>query len=130
MKLKLITIGILIAVRSCMAQEQKINEDCYKTSWAKWIESKLPESICIQKENMIYHLFKDFDFNQDGLKDVAIERGEKELIEGMKTYLVIYQKVNDSAYVRFKTLDNVYPLWFSSYEPTIKLKDSILNNFV
>jgi len=128
MKLKIISATILIICYSCNAQQKKIEKECYKTSWAKWIENELPESICVQKENMIYHLFKDFDFNQDGLKDLAIERGKKKLIEGMKTYLVIYKKVNDSTYVKFKTLDNIYPLWFSSYETTSNLKDSILNN--
>ncbi|MEC7263581.1 MAG: hypothetical protein VXW38_07555 [Bacteroidota bacterium] len=83
---------------------------CYQNAWTKWIENELPESICVQKENMIYHLFKDFDFNQDGLKDIAIESGGKELIEGMKTDLVIYKKVNDGTFVNFKTLDNIYPL--------------------
>ncbi|GAB4514894.1 MAG: hypothetical protein Tsb004_23410 [Allomuricauda sp.] len=123
MKLKFITIGVFIACFSCNAQENQTSKYCYQNVWAKWIENELPESICIKEDEMIYGLFKKFDFNIDGMQDLAIEKGGDELVNGLQTELVVYQKVNDSTFIKFRELDNVYPLWFEDYDPSVKIGD-------
>lgn len=123
MKLKFITIGVFIACFFCNAQVNQTNKYCYQNVWAKWIENELPESICIKEDEMIYGLFKKFDFNIDGIQDLAIEKGGDELVNGLQTELVVYQKVNDSTFIKFRELDNVYPLWFEDYDPSVKIGD-------
>ena len=127
MKLKKIVNGIIIICCACNAQ-QKNNEKCLKTSWAKWIESKLPESICVQENEMIYYLTDNFDYNKDGLNDIAIKVGKRERKNGDVRKLVIYQKVNDSVFTKFRELDNVYPLWFEDYSPHIKVNEPELDS--
>lgn len=59
---------------------------------------------------------------------MAIEKGGDELVNGMQTKLVVYQKVNDSTFTEFRELDNVYPLWFEDYHPHIKVNDPQLDS--
>jgi len=125
---EIILVLITMICYSCNAQQKKSNTECYQNSWAKWIENELPETICVQKDEMIYHLFNKFDFNSDGLLDVAIEKGGNKLTDGMQTELVMYQQINDSTYTKYRTLDNVYPLWFDDYDSPVKLDDSALND--
>ena len=123
---KLILVLTVIICCSCNAQQKK-DSVCYKNSRG-FIENKLPNDICVKKDEMIYSLFNKFDFNNDGLTDVAIEKGNKNLKDGNQTDLVIYEKINDSTYTKFRALNNVYPIWFDVYDSSVKLDDSALND--
>ncbi|RIV68908.1 hypothetical protein [Flagellimonas aequoris] len=125
---KMILMLIIFFCCSCNAQQKKAVKECYKTSWAKWIENELPESICVSKNEMIYHLFDEFDFNNDGLIDVAIKLGNKDRKNGDLRKLCIYQKVNDSTFTKFREFDNIYPLWFEDYHPDVKVNDPKLDS--
>jgi hypothetical protein len=124
MKIKFVILGILFASISCRAQEKPSNNECYKNTWAKWIKNELPQSICVGENEMIYYLTDDFDFDKDGLNDIAIKIGKKERKNGDVRKLFIYQKINDSTFTKFRELDNVYPLWFEDYDPSVKVGDS------
>ncbi|WP_298782675.1 hypothetical protein [uncultured Polaribacter sp.] len=124
---KLILVLIIMSCYSCNAQQKKNESNCNRNSWAKWIENELPETICVQKGEMIYSLFNEFDFNSDGLQDIAIKIGKKERKNGDVRKLSVYKKVNDSIYTKFKTLNNIYPIWFNDYDSSVKLKDPKLN---
>jgi len=127
MKLKMIVNGIIIFCCACNAQQKEQDIICYQKSKG-FIKNRLPDDICIGKGELIYTLFDRFDFNIDGLQDLAIEKGDEELVNGLQTELVIYQKVNDSTFAKFRELDNVYPLWFEDYRPHIKVNEPELDS--
>lgn len=127
MKLKMIVNGIIIFCCACNAQQKEQDSICYQRSKG-FIQNRLPDDVCIDKGELIYTLFDRFDFNIDGLQDLAIEKGNEELVNGLQTELVIYQKVNDSAFTKFRELDNVYPLWFEDYSPHIKVNEPELDS--
>jgi len=126
MKLKPIIIGTIMICITCNAQQKEMDTICYQKSKG-FIKNRLPGDICIGKGELIYTLFDKFDFNSDGLQDLAIEKGGNKLVNGMQTVLIVYQKVNDSRYTKFKEFGNVYPLWFENYHPHVKVNDPQLD---
>ena len=126
--MKKIFLGLIaITCYSCIAQHKKANNVCNQNSSAKWIENELPETICIEKDEMIYNLFNEFDFNNDELFDIAIEKGSEKLRDGEQVELVFFKKINDSTFTKFRTFKNIYPVWFNEYDSSDKLEDSTLN---
>jgi len=124
--IKLYLMLVLICFSCSVKKTATVNSHCYRNSYG-FLEDNLPLDICIEKNKVIYNLFDKFDFNGDGLLDIALEIGDNSLINGMQTELVIYKKNFDNTYTKFRSLNNVYPIWFANYEPTIKLKNEELN---
>lgn len=99
-------------------QEEKTKPiKCYKQA-SGFLEQQLPKDVCIGKNEKIYAFYNKFDFNFDGLQDIAIEKGPRELKNGDLTQLVIYEQNALENYTIFKTLDNIFPHWFSDYNPS------------
>lgn len=125
MKKQILALTIMICC-SCKAQQKKQDTICYQKARG-FIENRLPNDICIEKDELIYTLFDKFDFNSDGLQDIAVKIGKKKRKNGDSRKFSIYQKVNDSTYTKFRVLNNIYPLWFEDYRSSVKLEDPNLN---
>ena len=103
----------------CYAQQ----DSCYQQSWTKRIAKKLPASVCIDKEEIIYQFFSDFDFNQDGLSDIAIKVGKKKKSNGDTLKLKIFKQLVDSTFVEFMQLNNIFPIYFEKYSLDYNVQD-------
>lgn len=112
---------------SCQSQKAILQLDCNRDTWAKWIRKKLPNSICVEQDKMVYNLYDDFDYNSDAMKDVAIEIGRKKLSTDNINTLVFYKQLKDSTFVKYKELNNIYPTWFSNYSLSAEEKDTKFN---
>jgi hypothetical protein len=103
----------------CCAQQ----DSCYQNSWTKRIAKKLPANVCINKEETIYQFFSDFDFNKDGLSDIAIKAGKSKKSNGDTLKLTIFRQLIDSTFVEFMQLDNIFPIYFEKYSLDYNIQD-------
>lgn len=93
------------------------NTDCNRAVWIKEDEKKLPKEICIPNGN--YHItevYEKVDVNGDGLEDFIFDWNKNPLQDGDTIYVTIYTQNSDSTFSFFRTFNNLYPIYFRSYD--------------
>ncbi len=115
-------ILMMLLQHNCVAQQ----ENCNRKAWTIKIKNKLPSSVCVSEDKIIYDLFSNFDYNIDHLNDLALRVGNNKISNGDTTMLEIYAQKSDSNFIPIKSLKNIYPIYFESYSLDYKIEDSNL----
>jgi len=130
MKLKQIIMGMLIYLlflsSKCCSQE----ESCNQQVRTKWLKNKIPNSVCIPKNQHIREIKSDNDINKDELNDFIITHSKINIKDRDTLFVSIYTQNADSTFLLKKTLGNLYPIILNDYSSDIYIKDSISGVFV
>ena len=70
----------------------------------------------------------EIDFNHDGLTDYVFDWRKKKRKDGDTSFVSIYVQRNDSSLYLEKTFTNLYPMYFSSYDPHVKTGNKKLDS--
>ncbi len=74
---------------------------------------------------MVIH--NEADLTNDAIQELVIKLEKQKIKDGDKSILQIYKKSTKGIYELYRTLDNVYPMYFKSYALDYKANDSTLN---
>lgn len=117
----MITLLILFTIMS-YAQDSICNRSVWIKSW----EKELPKEVCIPEGYIISHIFDLVDINDDGLIDFIFKWRKNNLQNGDTMYVTIYLQNQDGTYEHFRTFNNLYPIYFKSYDLDYVPKDTSL----
>jgi hypothetical protein len=97
------------------------------------LKSRLDSAICIPNGYCITDIYDNADLNLDGQDDKVVRFQKVKLQNGDTIYYSIYTKTVNSSFVFYKTLGNLEPIYFDSYQfedkTGNKLYDSIKTKY-
>ena len=113
LKLNDIKVAILIILVSTNLniQAQSVNKGaaCNRNTVDKSLEKLIPKGICIPEGYFIFSIVNNFDFNKDKNADIAIRYGKYPIEVGDLVNYSIFEKVNDTTYLKKIELSNIFP---------------------
>lgn len=77
---------------------------------------EIPKEVCIPMGYEIRYTYEPVDVDNDGLKDFIFSWEKKQLKDGDTIYISVYKMNTDSTYSFLKTFNNLYPIFFKSYD--------------
>jgi hypothetical protein len=121
---------ILCLLLFCSIAVTAQDVDCNQKVWPprKHTHTYIPQSVCIPEGmfNYITYVYDGIDINGDGLEDFICDWNLKPLHDGDTLYLSVFFQNPDSTFSHFKTLTNLYPIYFESYSDSYVPEDTSL----
>jgi hypothetical protein len=120
----LIQFVLLVLTTTACAQNKEV---CNRSVWTKGDEKYLPNEVCIKRGD--YHItqvYKRVDLNNDGLNDFVFDWNKNPLQNGDTIFVTVYIQNPDSTFKHFRTFNNLYPIYFKSYDRDYVIKDKSL----
>lgn len=120
----LVSLALFLFCSSCLAQNSSTcNRDVRREKYLKVI----PENICFPKGYLLSNVYESTDVDSDGLDDLVFKLKKSEIQNGDTALLMVYKQMVDSTFILIKELNNLFPLYFDSYDLDNDLGDERLN---
>lgn len=123
MKKVLFLLLMFLSVCSCKGQS---NNPCFKDVLVDRYKKILPQEICIPKGYIIDEIYDSTDINQDGLRDFIFSWRKTDINDGDTIFVSFYKHLSDGTYKYYKTLNNLFPVYFKDYNMSYKITDKAL----
>lgn len=122
-KIIILLIIFLLDLFSCNGQS---DTSCFKEVLDNSYKKILPQEICIPNGYIIDEIYDSTDVNQDGLKEFIFSWRKKEINDGDTIFVSFYKHLPNGKYQHFKTLSNLFPVYFKNYHTSYEVKDKTL----
>ena len=118
---------VSLGCRSQSTDEAEIHNECNRAVYIKEYLKHLPSNICLPKGYQVMMVNNKTDLTGDAIPELVIKLEKQAITDGDTSLLYVYRKNTKGIYEIFKTLHNVYPLYFKSYSLDYTVTDSKLN---
>jgi len=113
-------LPVIISLFSLSCHSQPTNEaeksdECNRSVYIKEYLKRLPSNVCVPKGYQVMMINDQVDLTNDAIPEVVMKLDKQTVVDGDTSLLLIYRKNTKGVYEIFKTLHNVYPLYFKSY---------------
>lgn len=117
------TVIVLVVIPLLVKGQQHTN--CNRETDLKMF---IPNDVCIPNgKYQITQVDKENDVDGDNKKDLVIEWNNMPIKDGDTIFVSIYLQNKDSAFTFFRTFNNLYPIFFKSYDLSYMPRDTSLN---
>jgi len=123
--MKLLITFLLSYSSSCSSQKL---DTCNKSVHLSKDVQRLPKEICIPRGYWVWKIIDSIDLTNDRMDEVALTIEKEQMIDGDTSFLFVYKKDKNGIYQLFKKYDNLYPIYFKSYDHTYQSSNVELNN--
>ena len=128
--MKILTFLILITI-SCSSFAQ---DDCNRSAKDGWdfLWDKLPTTLCLPPETVLFDSHPLTDMNDDGLLDVALRYLKKGYSDGDTLFTAIYFMNPDSSYTLIQSLGKLDVLYYEKRTESYfdKMLDKTQNEYI
>lgn len=94
-------------------------DDCNRAAKDDWnfLWDKLPSTLCLPPETVLFDSYPSTDMNGDGLPDVALQYLKQGYSDGDTLFTAVYFMNADSSYSLIQRIDKLDVLYFKLYSP-------------